>query len=94
MDHDQENSELDDEQKLTLFNEIRDVIITHYLVEKKRILTEDNDDKSIVLDTDPASVSEILDMLDEDKDDERLDPKNFQVKLIMLCEEWKEVKME
>lgn len=62
---------------MTLFNEIRDVIITHYLVEKKRILTEDNDDKSIVLDTDPASISEILEMLDEDKDDERLDPKNF-----------------
>jgi len=69
-------------------------VITHYLVGKKKILTEESIDNGIEIDTDPTSISDILEMLDEDKDDERLDPKNFQVKLILLCEEWKKVKME
>lgn len=67
FDIDQDDDEINDDRKLELFNEVREVVITHYLKERYTLLGGSENKNLSDRDLEPANFSDILALLEEDE---------------------------
>lgn len=92
IDMDMEEDGISDERKLEIFNEVREVVITHYLKDRYFLLGGSENKNLSEKDLLPGNFPELLDLLEEDElRSEIMDNLNvFSVKLVSLQDEWKQ----
>lgn len=88
--------EISKERKLELFNEVRLVVIQHYLNERYRLLGGAENKNLSSKDLNPENFSNILELLHKDAKDQRISENYhlFQVKYVVLQDEWKQYSVE
>lgn len=85
-DGDDEDEGIDGEQRVMLFNEVRHVVITHYLKQRYELLGGADNPKLKEGDKDPVNCPDILLQLEKDEQDSKINQnmQKFQVQLVAL----------